>query len=285
MTVLIGLLCSNGAVLGADRAVTHTDSSKMPVAEGELQKITVFEGGRAAVAISGNVGGGQLVVDSLRKFSDETAGGASKSRTEAVALDTIREALQQRSNDYLRAFKELGFQGLPASEWIKDASKKVIGSGIYIRGVGSGGKCRPCVVTFDGGYEVEHLQDGVPFSAAGTGSHFAIPYMLMLRELLFLKVLPDVDQGMKAVYWALDATIRARAGFGVGQGIDLAVLQATMDGSFRVRLLVQGELEALAVIQSEINKKIGIAFQEAVKDSKIPAAPTEDEALKGIAAK
>lgn len=217
MTVVLGLLCEGGAILGADSAATSTTAS-IPLCESAVTKIALLGGGDAALACSGSLDAAQSVADALGRLS------VNNSTTEATLAEDIRKQLRSLMRPTIE-LAAAGRSSWPHPDWLQDMARQTVGSGVYLRALKGQGKAwRPCVVGWEG-LQVEYCEaSGVYYQSCGSGSLFSHPTMSVLKRRLFSNKLPTIPAGTLAVYYTLREVIESRAGGGVGGPLDLAVL-------------------------------------------------------------
>lgn len=213
MTLIVGILCSDGVVLGADGALTHGSGPGAFTMEysGAL-KLEVI--GSMITATAGSVGLGQRANRVIHLLSEDNA-LASLDVTECgvkVAERVIYNFAQTASGE------QTSDQG---PDW---------GSAMLL-GLVVGGE--PQLIEFDSigfqpevkGYPDPERGDRLGrFATLGSGQALADPFLAHAYRFLFGERTPTVRQARLAVVWTLEHVVRHNVG-GVGGDIKLAALE------------------------------------------------------------
>jgi hypothetical protein len=276
MTVVVALLCSDGAVLGADRAATFTpDGGRTTYGVGPTEKIQIYRDGWACFAGSGSHVAIQAAHGALHRLSEDKA---AEAMSVARLCREIGDDLQKASAPLINAVKSQTAAVPP--EFIKRASEQAVNEGVFVRGVGRRGHEVPAIVNFSGGFTCGYVEAARgKFMTFGSGSVMSDPLMITLEGILFPDKLPTVEEGKLTVYWALHEVIECRAGGGVGGEPDLAVL-AMHDGRFKVRHVENEEFDALKHQYDSLVESIRAGFYGAVREPRraAPAQQADPEA-------
>jgi hypothetical protein len=230
MTLLVGVLCSDGVVIGADSAFTMGVLGQQTVSQ-SAPKIEVVDG-RALIATSGPVGLGQ--------------------RLAGVFGDVLRE---NRIPTSLKSYKVMGvLRGAfwePIENELKAAAvaQQVIGSVAHtsalswtLLAMSVGG--RPTLYQFDQQGAPEEATDKIPFVCLGSGQMIADPFMAFLRGIFWqADTLPTINEGLFATVWTLAQAIDVSPG---GLGRPIRVFTLCQDGAAcAARQVDESELQEL----------------------------------------
>ena len=101
MTLIVGIKCSNGIVVGADGAATLGNTVGLRTVIQPVAKLTIVRG--AIVAVSGPVGIGQLFTDRV-----DTTYNSLRDLSAEEAARTLREAFLKDAEVALRACECIG---------------------------------------------------------------------------------------------------------------------------------------------------------------------------------
>lgn len=209
MTLIVGIKCSNGVVLGADGAATLGNTVGLRTVIQPVAKLTIVRDS-AIVAVSGPVGIGQLFADrldssynNLRNLSGEEVGRS------------LRSAFLQDAEVGLR---------------IAALAATVVGSGPAQQDilcdtlVAVASKGTPRLIQFDYQCAPELATDDLPFVAIGSGRTIADPFLAFLRRVFWQESLPSLADGNFAATWTLQHAIDTAPG-GIARPISVANLR------------------------------------------------------------
>lgn len=211
MTLLVGVLCENGAVIAADRQVTHGALGNLTVGY-PGNKVHDF-GGDLIYAVSGPVSLGQQLGNLFETKYPSIKGShyfkiVPGLQTESAAI--LGPALQTAS----QASKALGnpaiLEGLCGS-----LIAAPFGDGLKL-----------VEVNYQGRFE--HMTKDTAFICVGGGKANADPFIRFLWSVFWKDRPPLVEEGVLMVYWTIKAAIEA-ATSGVGFDVDVAYLK-NIDG-------------------------------------------------------
>ena len=228
MTLIIGIKCSDGVVIGADGAATLGTGLGQGTARQDVKKLTVVSG-RLVVGSSGPVGVTQQyeeVVEQLwsdRKFSGKKPG---------QAMQILQEA-------FLECLK-LRYQAA-------QMSVPVVGNNVASQGVlcstilGITVSHTPLLVHVNHAGNSELTTDDVPFVSIGSGQALADPFLAFIKRVLWAGRAPNRGQAILATIWSLKHAILTNTG-GVSEPMQIATIEK-QNGDWTARELEDGELE------------------------------------------
>lgn len=90
--------------------------------------------------------------------------------------------------------------------------------------------------------EPEEITDNIPFVTIGSGQNLADPFLAFLRTIFWKDSIPNMAEGIFAIFWSLRHAIRRNTG-GVADPIQIMTLQKQGEDSFLVKELESTELE------------------------------------------
>lgn len=213
MTVLVGVSCSDGLVIGADSSATF-GSRGVRTIEQPVEKVHVISD-KIIVAGTGAVGLHQRFREALHEgFSAGDFGKASTSQ--------IGKALAVRG---IKDFQETGL--LP---------------GLYGALVGFYAHGEFNLVEYD----VENFQPEVKtvdmwFASMGSGQPITDPFLAFLRKLFWSDGPPPLIEGIFAVNWALNHAIEFNTG-GIKGPAQIAIIER-VENRIEARLLSDNEIQ------------------------------------------
>ena len=202
MTILVGVRCSDGVVIGAD-GVTTSAMGAFPLMHMEADpKIRIF-GEKIIIATSGPVGYAQRL-DSL--ISTAEKGGVFSNLN-------ARDATTNISKRFIADLQES-----KAAAWGAEGYR----FGALCAAVNKEG---PYLAEFgQTDFQAEMKGGKTFFVSMGSGQMLADPFLAFICRVLWNNRMPDVDHGKFGVYWALAHTIKLAPGK-VGPPIRLATLR------------------------------------------------------------
>jgi len=231
MTLLVGVLCSEGVVIGADSAYTMAATLGPQTVSQSAPKIEIVDG-RALIATSGPVGLGQRLAgafeDALR---ENTIPPAMKSHKVMGALrERFRQPIESELQAAAIAKQAFGNAGLTSA----------LSATLLAMSVDGG----PRLFQFDQQGAPEEVTDKVPFVCLGSGQVIADPFMAFLRGIFWRDgTLPTLNEGEFAVLWTLTQAIAVSPG---GLGLPIRVYTLCQNGArCEARQLDESELQEL----------------------------------------
>lgn len=214
MTVLVGVLCDDGVVLGSDSSATFGPAPNMPTIEQPIQK-TFLVGDDVIFAGTGEVGLGQRfkrVLDHLRQESKGWESGDPIEISKAITAN-VRADFQATS-----ASPEFGALVAYASQ----------------------GRPHLCEFALHTLQPEQKAGDKTWFASMGGGQLITDPFLGFLRSVFFPDSKPSVRDGIFLTTWALEHAIELNAG-GIDGPVQIGVLEQT-DGQYKARMIEGDEL-------------------------------------------
>ena len=227
MTLIVGIKCADGIVLGADGAATLGSAPGIPTVIQPVTKLHILQD-RMIMGVSGHVGLGQLYCDRIESLWKDKKLGVG------ITLPQIQrklcEAIQQDAMPALaRATASIPFLG-EGGAFALAGTKSLIAMPVG----GPAGRSELIQCEHDG--QAEDATEDLPYVAIGSGQSIADPHLALLRRVFWPDKLPNVADGIFAVMWTLIHAIQVNPG-GVADPIQLAVLERTKEKELRAREL------------------------------------------------
>jgi 20S proteasome alpha/beta subunit len=239
VTLIIGIKCSDGIVVGADGAATlgalGTSTVRQPTKKLDILMNSVI------VGVSGPVGLGQRIRGEIEAlYQDKKL--SNKKPFEAMTI--MRETLWKHVSVELQA-------AASASQAIGPvATRSALCSTLVALAVAKS----PCLFQFDQQCAPEEATSDLPFVAIGSGQQIADPFLALLRRVFWKDVAPSIADGIFATFWILDHAIRTHPG-GVAEPKQIAVLHRE-NGTWFAKELSPEELkeheEAVAAAEASL---------------------------------
>ncbi len=250
MTILVGVRCSDGAVIGADSIATSS-MGQFPLIHLEADpKIQIFDN-RVIVATTGPVGYTQRLhhhVDAAVKgnvFNNFSARDATTNVSKRFITD-----LQERKAP---SWPPEGIRfGCLMAAAVKD--------GPFLAEFG--------MVDF----QAEIKGGRIFFCSMGSGQMLADPFLAFVCRVLWGSEIPDVDHGKFGVYWVLAHTLKLAPGK-VGPPIHLATLREA-NGAW---VASSQDTQELAQYIEELENYIGEFAQATIEQAAAEPVPQPDQ--------
>lgn len=213
MTVLVGILCQDGVVVGTDSAATFGDGAERTI-EMPVKKISIV-GGKIIIAHTGAAGLGQ-------RFTNIVEGlWTNKKLSNKDRFEFVEEICRSTKQNFGSTFTQNGQYGALVAYSAKHAPHL----------------CEFAVKTFD----PELKDDDICFASMGSGQRLADPFLGLMRKVFCPVGKPTLGMGKFLVTWALDHAIDLNPG-GIQAPARIAVLEKDSGSNFVARELDVSEL-------------------------------------------
>ena len=220
MTLIIGIKCSDGIVVGADSAATFGDVAQGNTITQPVSKIDVIKN-EVIMATSGHVGLAQLHIDSISRAWTPSGGGGRNAVSLSRSPSDIRRRLHEEINkDSARVAQ--GFETLSRVIGPNLLMQHLAGSLVAFPTGGANGTLE--LVEFGMTGTNEAATSDLPFVAIGSGKPTADPFLAHLRRIFWPNSVPTLTDGIFALVWALDHSIEVSPG-GLSQPIEIVVMR------------------------------------------------------------
>jgi 20S proteasome alpha/beta subunit len=247
MTVLVGIRCKDGVVVGADSSATFVDGSQIRTIEQPTEKKISIVGDQIIVAGTGYVGHQQRF-DAVVSQLYEKKAFVDKTQIEIAKMLSI-----EGTNDF--------------------ASTKSP-SHLYSALVAYPAKNQPVLCELTGGgtaFQPEIKEpDGLWFSSMGSGQLIADPFLALFRQVFWKAGPPSIQGGIFTAMWALKHACDVNTG-GIKEPIHIAIL-ANEGGKYKARRLSSEELSEHANMVTEATVHFG-KFKEILEGKNAPDVP------------
>lgn len=247
MTIIVGVKCTDGVVIGSDSIATSAAGVTPIMQIISNDKIRIFVD-KVIVATSGPAGYTQRL-----HFQIEAAvrGGVfSKLGKNERPQNISKRFLSDLQSSLALAHPNhgIGFGALLATE---------------ISG-------EPCLIEYaSNSFQPEYKENKLFFVSMGSGQPLADPFLAFISKVLWKNTLPDIRLGRFGVYWALRHTINLAPGL-VGPPIRIAIL-SKRDNSWAAFEPAEDQ-EAEQYIAS-LEDRIGARFSDSVDEAAAPVPP------------
>jgi 20S proteasome alpha/beta subunit len=215
MTAIVGILCRDGLVIGADSSTTFASGVGSPIIEQPTEKLSLISN-CIIVAGTGQVGLGQRFCHVVEVAYEEKTFLGLKHPT-AVGNEICKRAIA----DFTYTTANKGQYGALVGF--------VLGDKPFL--------CEFAVLDFQPEFKTETIWYG----SMGSGQAITDPFLALMREVFWDKGPPTVQDATFAATWALDHAIQVNPG-GINGPVRIAVMEKT-SGKYRAKMLDEAELE------------------------------------------
>lgn len=213
MTVLVGIRCKDGIVIGSDSSATST-MGQFPLIEMPTKKIDLIND-KIIVAGTGQVGLGQRFKSVVEKAWEQKV-------FQHDHIEVGKQLSQRAIADFAFTQANKGQFGALVAFTCKDKQPHL---------------CEFSTNDFQPEFkEISRLW----YVAMGSGQALAEPFIAFVRDVFWEKDIPNIQDGIFAAYWTLAHTIQLNAG-GINGPISIATLRC-VDGSFQAKVFDEEEL-------------------------------------------
>ena len=214
MTLIVGIKCSDGIVMGADGEATLGNAVGLHTVVQPTTKLHILQG-NIVMGVSGPVSLGQLYRDRVESLWKGNKLGLK------IKLPAVQRLLQEAIQ------KDAEVAVAQARAWVPligngPASESVLTS-LLIAVPVEGNVGRPELIQCNHAGVPEAATDDLPYVSIGSGQPLADPFLAFLRHIFWFHHLPTVSDGVFATVWTLTHAIRVNPG-GVADPIQVIVL-------------------------------------------------------------
>lgn len=247
MTLLIGILCTDGVVVAADSAVTFGSPGVFTITH-VARKIDIVDG-QLIVAGTGQLGLGQRFTAKVRELwlAKKLSGGDEFALATTVTEEVVR--------DFSRT----------------QAPKGGFGALLAFPKKSSAHLCEFAVADL----QPEMKTPKCWYVSLGSGQSLADPYLALFKKIFWSGGPPTVERGIFAAVWTMKHALEAAPGF-VCPPIDVAVLRTTTKGT-SAAMLSEDDLQEHHDLAKKADEHLA-SFFEAGKVREAGGAVPEPEA-------
>lgn len=207
MTLIIGIRCTDGIVIGSDGAATFALLGQPTIQQPTHGKVHVVPGSML-LGVSGPIGLAQRIESELVR---QHASGALTGKPAIEVGEVLRSALWSKilAQEYNIAAAIQPVLGGLAQQDALCAILLAIPTGD-----------RAELIQFDHTGSPEVASDDLPFAAIGVGQTIADPFLAFLKQVFWPKRTPSLAEGTFATLWTLRHAISVHPG-GVANPVSL----------------------------------------------------------------
>ena len=222
MTLIIGVRCVDGVVVGADSIATYGTPFGGSTIEQEVKSKIAVNAGCALFGASGAVGLSQLVAAQLQPHWSEIL---------EMPVDRARTVLSELM--WLQIKPAMDRAQLAINIMGQEAIDNVACSFLVALPLND----EPVLLKYDMQAESEEYPLDLPILSIGSGQAQADPFLAFIKRVMWYDRAPStVREGILGVLWTLRHVIKVNAGDGVGGNPTIAVLRR-IEGDWRAETL------------------------------------------------
>ena len=216
MTLVVGILCTDGVVIGTDSAATMGDNGRYTIEQPHREKVQVI-GKQVIVAGTGQVGLGQRFEQCVRGCWDLKEGFAGRNVID-IGCRLSQGAIRDFQGTGLSAFDYGALVAFPHEQ-------------------------KPSLVEFaSGSFQPEVMTNKSWYVSMGAGKPVADPLLGFVREVFWGDSLPDLRAGIFAATMVLTLGCEM-APYGVSKPVQMAVLIKNRKKNFFSKTMSLDELQ------------------------------------------
>ena len=211
MTLIIGVRCEEGVVVGADTIATYGTPFGASTIEQEVKTKVSVEHNNVVIGTAGAVGLSQLLTQELQShWGKIKKRPVNRARTEITRLLwTQIEPAFARANIAAQLVGQEAFQSVACSLIVALPLDD-----------------KPVLLQYNMQAESEEYTADLPIVSIGSGQAQADPFLAFVKRVMWDDQAPrTIGQGIFGVLWTLKHVINVNAGHGVGGNPTIAILQ------------------------------------------------------------
>jgi hypothetical protein len=257
MTLILGIKCQDGIVIGADSETTFATMLSGKTIALASSKLDVF-GERVVVGVAGAVGMGQAFRQEISEYIDGRLAGQTWKSIKA-ARGWLKNELWKHVEPGWQHADSLA-KGLPP-QLRQSAFVAVETSTVIAFPIGD----EPYLLELDHLCEPTECTYDLPFVTIGSGKVHADPFLAFIKRVFWPHNAPTLTDGTFAATWTLQHAIACSPG-GVGGPIRLVTLSKTEGRGWRAKELSRDDLGehlvAIDAVQEEMPKVVAEFFNQ-----------------------
>jgi ATP-dependent protease HslVU (ClpYQ) peptidase subunit len=266
MTLIVGVKCTDGIVIGADSAATYTTQlgQQQTIRQETATKLHITLN-KVVIGVSGPIAFSQCYGDEIDSYIRSTG---SK-----VTWKNVQEAKTKITELFWKHAR-------PAWERAETVAK-VVGPGTAISECNHSSAAAFAIgdeahlLQFTTQCQAEEVTQDLPFMTLGSGQVTADPFLAFIRRIFWPDSLPGLLDGQVATVWTLDQVIKINPG-GVGGEVQIVVLKKDEKGHWRCDNLSSEEINNHRQYIADIERRMREAVTPKAEPPPIPT-PEEPE--------
>lgn len=247
MTLIVGIKCEDGVVLGADGAATYAvPLLGRPTIRQPHRKLMII-GEHLVLGVSGPVGLGQSYqLDLARTVKSNNNRSPWANRSKADNRRAVHEIMWKHAKV---AWENA--EVVARSQGREAALAECLHQSIVALPVGD----EACLFQFDHQCQPEEATTDLPFISIGSAQPTADPFLAFIRRVFWPRALPPIGEGELASVWTLQHAIETQPG-GVAEPIQVVTLRRSEGTTWKADELSEDRLGEHQQMIAEIEKKM-----------------------------
>jgi hypothetical protein len=199
MTLIVGVKCSDGVVLGADSSATYATSGVQPTIRQDTQTKLHVAQDKVIVAVSGPVGLLQSYSDEVDSYLVSKGNKAAWNKTQQAKTELSAMFLKHAKPAWEKAQMILPVAGQQAAN-VEAGHQTAVAFAL---------EDGPHLLQFTQALNAEEATKDLPFFALGSGQASADVFLAFIRKIFWPDELPSISAGELSVIWTLDENHQA----------------------------------------------------------------------------
>lgn len=276
MTLIIGIKCQGGFVLGSDGAATYGSRGNHTIRQSVKKKLQLVSS-QAVVGVAGAVGVGQRLaglVDELVRAGKFTLAERSGDKRELKLSNC-------KSHDVMSCLRLQFWNVIGPETEAARMMAQAIGHSALSAAMSDSLVCllvgnEPRLYQFDQQAAPEEITSDLPFVSIGSGQSIADPFLAFLRRIYWNDRLPTIDEGIFTTVWTLRHAIETNPG-GVGDPKQIVTFTREGDNVWRAKELPEEKIdESLQSIES-VEQRLAVLPRQQINSTMTTTPPPEPE--------
>ena len=266
MTLIVGIKCSDGVVVGADGAATLGSPLGNQTVMQPTSKLHYLDD-HIIMGVSGQVGLAQLFRDSVPRTLRGNLVRPNNPNAAAIQR-RIQQAIYEDVELTIRGAQASAFALGPQSSSLMFMTSTIIA--LPVQG-------QPTLMQFNHVGATEEASEDLPFASVGSGQPLADPFLAFLRRVYWEHKPPTVVDGIFATVWTLLNAIKLNPAVGISEPIEVGVLRL-QNGIPKAEALKEDELGEYRQSVAEAEKHLS-GFRERFETFAVepPEPPTASQ--------
>lgn len=262
MTLIVGIKCSDGIVVGADGAATFGTMGQDTIRQ-SVHKLSIISH-KVIMGVSGPVGLSQRF---NWRIEELYASNKLSGKKCPEAMNIMRAELWKDIEGEMKAAA---------------VAQQTIGRAALSSALSSSLVALPldkkfALIQFDQQGAPEEATESLPFVSIGSGQPIADPFLAFIRKIFWPEGLPSLEQGIFSTLWTLNHAIETNPG-GVSEPIQIMVLEKE-GKDFKARELEKTDLaeheEAIEAAENVLRDFRNLSLGPPSPPASPPSPPAE----------
>lgn len=232
MTLIVGVKCSDGIVVGADSTATYSTQlgQQSTIRQDTITKLHIASE-KLVVGVSGPV--------SLSQFYGDEVDAYLRAKGFKIAWRNVADAKTDLAQKF---WKHAGPMWEKAGIVSRTVGPAAMVECNHASAVAFAIEETPHLIQFSTQCNGEEVTQELPFVAIGSGQPPADTFLAFIRRIFWPSGLPSLTDGQVATIWTLDEVIKSTPG-GIGGEVKVVVLKKSAKGHWKCEFLSDEEMD------------------------------------------